>query len=73
MAHARGKDRNRSAGRDAGIGRAGGTPSRREGAKVIVNDVGASRGRRGHDVHPADRPVQDIKDAGGDPCSTAAT
>ena len=37
-----------------------------EGAKVIVNDVGASRAGEGSDVHPAEQTVQDIAAAGGE-------
>ena len=38
----------------------------REGAKVVVNDVGASMTGEGHDVGPAQRVVDEIRAAGGD-------
>ncbi|MHB8682330.1 MAG: SDR family oxidoreductase [Acidimicrobiales bacterium] len=53
-------------GAGRGIGREEALLLAAEGAKVIVNDVGASRAGEGADVHPAEQTVQDIKAAGGD-------
>jgi len=53
-------------GAGRGIGREEALLLASEGAKVIVNDVGANREGSGADVHPAEQTVQDIKAAGGD-------
>lgn len=47
-------------GRDIALAMAG------EGAKVVVNDVGASMTGEGHDVGPAQRVVDEIRAAGGE-------
>ena len=60
-------------GAGRGIGREEALLLAAEGAKVIVNDVGASRAGEGNDVHPAEQTVQDINAAGGDALSTATT
>jgi NAD(P)-dependent dehydrogenase (short-subunit alcohol dehydrogenase family) len=52
-------------GAGRGIGREEALLLAAEGAKVIVNDVGASRAGEGTDVHPAEQTVQDISSAGG--------
>ncbi|HXQ75981.1 MAG TPA: SDR family oxidoreductase [Acidimicrobiales bacterium] len=53
-------------GAGRGIGRAEALLLASEGAKVIVNDVGASREGTGADVHPAQQTVEDILAAGGE-------
>ena len=53
-------------GAGRGIGREEAILLAAEGAKVVVNDVGASRAGEGNDVHPAEQTVQDIKAAGGE-------
>jgi NAD(P)-dependent dehydrogenase (short-subunit alcohol dehydrogenase family) len=53
-------------GAGRGIGREEALLLAAEGAKVIVNDVGASRSGEGSDTHPAQDTVNDIKAAGGD-------
>jgi len=53
-------------GAGRGIGREEALLLAAEGARVIVNDVGASRAGEGADVHPAEQTVQDIKSAGGE-------
>ena len=52
-------------GAGGGIGRDIALAMAREGAKVIVNDVGASMTGEGHDVGPAQRVVDEIRAAGG--------
>ncbi|WP_280156419.1 SDR family NAD(P)-dependent oxidoreductase [Piscinibacter sp. XHJ-5] len=53
-------------GAGGGIGRDIALAMAREGAKVIVNDVGASMTGEGHDVGPAQRVVDEIRAAGGE-------
>ena len=53
-------------GAGRGIGREEALLLAAEGAKVIVNDVGASRSGEGADAHPAEETVQDIKSSGGE-------
>ena len=53
-------------GAGGGIGRDMALAMAREGAKVIVNDVGASMEGVGHDVGPAQRVVDEIRAAGGE-------
>src|SRR5580658_7053983 len=53
-------------GAGRGIGREEALLLAAEGAKVIVNDVGASREGSGADAHPAQQTVEDIKAAGGE-------
>jgi NAD(P)-dependent dehydrogenase (short-subunit alcohol dehydrogenase family) len=52
-------------GAGGGIGRDIALALAREGAKVVVNDVGASMTGEGHDVGPAQRVVDEIRAAGG--------
>jgi NAD(P)-dependent dehydrogenase (short-subunit alcohol dehydrogenase family) len=53
-------------GAGRGIGREEALSLAGEGAKVIVNDVGASLQGAGGDKHPAEQTVEDIKAAGGE-------
>jgi NAD(P)-dependent dehydrogenase (short-subunit alcohol dehydrogenase family) len=53
-------------GAGGGIGRDIALALAREGAKVVVNDVGASMTGEGHDVGPAQRVVDEIRAAGGE-------
>jgi len=52
-------------GAGGGIGRDIALAMARDGAKVVVNDVGASMTGEGHDVGPAQRVVDEIRAAGG--------
>ena len=52
-------------GAGGGIGRDIALAMAREGATVVVNDVGASMTGEGHDVGPAQRVVDEIRAAGG--------
>ncbi len=53
-------------GAGRGIGREIALALAREGARVVVNDVGAAVDGQGRDVAPADEAVQAIRDAGGE-------
>ncbi len=52
-------------GAGRGIGRAIAMTLAREGASVVVNDLGASATGEGRDTGPADEVVAEIRDAGG--------
>ena len=52
-------------GAGGGIGRDFALAMAREGARVVVNDIGASVAGEGHDVGPAQRVVDEIRAAGG--------
>lgn len=53
-------------GAGGGLGRSHALMLASRGAKVGVNDVGTSPGGEGEDQSPADKVVQEIKDAGGE-------
>lgn len=53
-------------GGGGGIGRDIALMAGAHGAKVVVNDIGASLGGSGQDDGPANQVVQEIKDAGGE-------
>ncbi len=53
-------------GAGRGIGREEALLLASEGARVVVNDVGATRDGGGEDKHPAQQTVEDIKAAGGE-------
>ena len=53
-------------GAGGGIGRDFALAFAREGAKVVVNDIGASVGGEGHDAAPAQSVVNEIKALGGE-------
>ena len=52
-------------GAGGGIGREIALAMAAEGARVVVNDIGASVGGQGHDAGPARRVVDEIRAAGG--------
>ena len=52
-------------GAGGGIGREIALAMSAEGARVVVNDIGASVGGQGHDAGPAQRVVDEIRAAGG--------
>jgi NAD(P)-dependent dehydrogenase (short-subunit alcohol dehydrogenase family) len=52
-------------GAGGGIGRDIALACASEGAKVVVNDIGASVAGDGHDAGPAQRVVEEIRAAGG--------
>ena len=52
-------------GAGGGIGREFALLMAKEGASVVVNDLGSSVGGEGHDAGPAERVVDEIKAAGG--------
>ncbi len=53
-------------GAGAGIGREHALLAAREGARVVVNDLGGARDGSGKDAKVADKVVEEIKAAGGD-------
>lgn len=53
-------------GAGAGIGREHSLLAAKEGARVVVNDLGGSRDGAGKDAKVADKVVEEIKAAGGD-------
>lgn len=53
-------------GAGRGIGRAIALELARQGAKVVVNDIGASVSGEGTDLSPADEVAKEIADAGGE-------
>jgi NAD(P)-dependent dehydrogenase (short-subunit alcohol dehydrogenase family) len=53
-------------GAGGGIGRDIALAMAREGARVVVNDIGASVAGEGHDVGPAQRVVDEIRALGGE-------
>lgn len=53
-------------GAGAGIGRAHALAFAKEGAKVVVNDLGVDRAGSGKGSEAADRVVQEIRESGGD-------
>jgi len=59
-------------GAASGIGRATALAFAREGAKVVVNDLGVSRGGEGGGSGPAEAVLQEIKDLGGEALANGA-
>src|SRR5579883_3285207 len=60
-------------GAGGGLGRAYALLFAREGAKVVVNDLGGTRDGTGNDAGPAARTVQDVRAAGGTAVASVAT
>lgn len=60
-------------GAGAGIGRAHALAFAKEGAKVVVNDLGSDRHGKGNSSEAADAVVNEIKAAGGEAVSNADT
>ncbi len=60
-------------GAGGGIGRAAAIALAANGARVVVNDVGASVTGEGHDAGPAQRVVHEIAQANGTGCAVANT
>jgi len=59
-------------GAGAGIGRAHAVEFARQGAKVVVNDLGVSLGGEGGSAAPADQVVEEIRDLGGEAVADGA-
>ena len=53
-------------GSGGGIGRDMALAMAKEGAKVVINDIGTSTSGEGHDDGPAQKVVNEIKAAGGE-------
>jgi len=60
-------------GAGGGIGRAYACLFAREGAKVVVNDIGSQRDGSGSSVHPADAVVEEIRAAKGEAVANYAS
>jgi NAD(P)-dependent dehydrogenase (short-subunit alcohol dehydrogenase family) len=60
-------------GAGGGIGRDFALAFAKEGAKVVVNDIGASVGGEGHDDGPAEAVVKEIKALGGEAVANTDT
>jgi NAD(P)-dependent dehydrogenase (short-subunit alcohol dehydrogenase family) len=60
-------------GAGAGIGRAEALLFAREGARVVVNDLGGARDGTGGDAGPAEAVVAEIRAAGGEAVASAAS
>jgi NAD(P)-dependent dehydrogenase (short-subunit alcohol dehydrogenase family) len=59
-------------GAGRGIGREHALELARQGARVVVNDLGAGSGGEGHDASPAEQVVQEIRRLGGQAISNGA-
>ena len=59
-------------GAGAGIGRGHAVEFARQGAKVVVNDLGVSLGGEGGSAAPADQVVEEIRDLGGEAVADGA-
>jgi NAD(P)-dependent dehydrogenase (short-subunit alcohol dehydrogenase family) len=60
-------------GAAGGIGKECALLAAREGAKVVVNDLGATNDGTGADISPAQQVVEEICDLGGDAVGRART